>query len=648
MHLRLAWCELLGREVEYLALSRDTTESDLKQRREIRGGSLLWADQPPVRAAREGRVLILDGLEKAERNVLPTLNNLLENREMSLQDGTFLTSPERFDSLALADTEGARLVRVHQDFRVIALGLPVPVFPGFPLDPPLRSRFQARHVGPPSLPLQLAELRSKFPGVPLEVLEALASFCDAVAQMSSAGSEVPGPKPWPVPDSVLALACASLARFPAEPAARMLHRAYPYSLLPAEAAKACSDSLVLLRLYGGDEPSGVYPVVDVQSESEHSDALVLSLASGAGGGKEPLRVRLLGGGGSLSLAVPAPLVDTATHSALLSEALQVAAEGRSVCFVGPAGEGKSALARRFAAVLGFPSAKVFTLHVYKDMTSRDLFQRHSTDASGDTRWEPSPLLTAALTGGLCVLDGLQRLRPDTLAALQTLCSDQDVDLPDGTRLCRPDRFEAARVAGGAVHGSSARLPLGLLCRPTEVESSGSQSGAESDQQRWLQPVHGNFRLVALALPPGQKPADQWLSAELLPLFGWIVVPRLASEERAAVLATSDAAADTVRINLPMLAEQDKPVSRWDAGDGRFVEMYEGSRLVVGAADKEEADRTIEEWTQWRQMSPRGAQRASEVQAVAAAAEQARLAREQEERGRVEAQKQALGEAVVAK
>ena len=30
-----------------------------------------------------------------------------------------------------------------QDFRVIALGLPVPQFPGFPLDPPLRSRFQA-------------------------------------------------------------------------------------------------------------------------------------------------------------------------------------------------------------------------------------------------------------------------------------------------------------------------------------------------------------------------------------------------------------------------------------------------------------------------------------------------------------------------
>ena len=57
--------------------SQDTTESDLKQRREIIEGSALYIDQAPVRAALEGKVLILDGIEKAERNVLPTLNNLL-------------------------------------------------------------------------------------------------------------------------------------------------------------------------------------------------------------------------------------------------------------------------------------------------------------------------------------------------------------------------------------------------------------------------------------------------------------------------------------------------------------------------------------------------------------------------------------------
>jgi hypothetical protein len=38
------------------------------------------------------------------------------------------------------------LVRVNEDFRVIALGLPVPHYHGNPLDPPLRSRFQARDI----------------------------------------------------------------------------------------------------------------------------------------------------------------------------------------------------------------------------------------------------------------------------------------------------------------------------------------------------------------------------------------------------------------------------------------------------------------------------------------------------------------------
>lgn len=70
----------MKREIEYIALSRDTTESDLKQRREISSGTAYYVDQCAVRAATKGRVLLLEGIEKAERNVLPVLNNLLENR----------------------------------------------------------------------------------------------------------------------------------------------------------------------------------------------------------------------------------------------------------------------------------------------------------------------------------------------------------------------------------------------------------------------------------------------------------------------------------------------------------------------------------------------------------------------------------------
>jgi hypothetical protein len=97
--LALSYCEMARRESEVLTISQDTTEADLKQRREIVNGCAIYVDQAPVRAALEGRVLIVDGIEKAERNVLPTLNNLLENREMALSDGRFLVSPQRFDSL---------------------------------------------------------------------------------------------------------------------------------------------------------------------------------------------------------------------------------------------------------------------------------------------------------------------------------------------------------------------------------------------------------------------------------------------------------------------------------------------------------------------------------------------------------------------
>lgn len=48
-----------------------------------------------------------------------------------------------------------RLVRVSEDFRVIALGLPSPRYPGHPLDPPFRSRFQARHISPPSFEVSI-------------------------------------------------------------------------------------------------------------------------------------------------------------------------------------------------------------------------------------------------------------------------------------------------------------------------------------------------------------------------------------------------------------------------------------------------------------------------------------------------------------
>ena len=61
---------------------------------------------------------------------------------MHLEDGRLLIPAGRYDSLLSEHGQEKmdqwRLVRVSPDFRVIALGLPVPKYVGSPLDPPLK------------------------------------------------------------------------------------------------------------------------------------------------------------------------------------------------------------------------------------------------------------------------------------------------------------------------------------------------------------------------------------------------------------------------------------------------------------------------------------------------------------------------------
>lgn len=107
-----------GCRIEYVTLSKDITDADLKQRRELSNGTSFYVDQAAVRAAIHGRILVLDGIEKAERNVLPILNNLLENREMTLEDGRFLTTKKvTGSSLGYSKFE-----KVNERFLVFALG----------------------------------------------------------------------------------------------------------------------------------------------------------------------------------------------------------------------------------------------------------------------------------------------------------------------------------------------------------------------------------------------------------------------------------------------------------------------------------------------------------------------------------------------
>ena len=63
---------MVNAEYEYVALHRDVSETELKQGREIReGGNLVYVDSPTIRAVKAGRILIIEGIEKAERGIMP-------------------------------------------------------------------------------------------------------------------------------------------------------------------------------------------------------------------------------------------------------------------------------------------------------------------------------------------------------------------------------------------------------------------------------------------------------------------------------------------------------------------------------------------------------------------------------------------------
>lgn len=87
---------------------------------------------------------------------------------MTLDDGRSLISHRLFDNLLSSghtnDSLASRgILRVHPDFRVVAIGSPVPPFQGQSLDPPLRSRFQSRLLDTPTTSDALTTLQSLYP-----------------------------------------------------------------------------------------------------------------------------------------------------------------------------------------------------------------------------------------------------------------------------------------------------------------------------------------------------------------------------------------------------------------------------------------------------------------------------------------------------
>ncbi len=493
------YCSIVGKELEQLIITPDTCESDLKERREVVDGSIRYTMQAPLRAAVFGRMLLLVDVHKAERNVLPTLNNLLENREMNLPSGRRLVHPAKKhrddDPLSpsfvvegpCAVTTG--ILQCSADFRVCALGSPVPTFPGFTLDPPFRSRFQCRVVEmtysgelASALDLLSNEVAKEFrekrqewdrfaeelhlhvvPMLPLPpAVPSLASGCHASAPVAEGAA----PRiPFCPPEALTALPLALLAAT---------------SSIPEEGRSSIRQRLA----------QRVFPASSIGSIPQ------LGLNE-----KEALLLHQLGAGSA------SQIFDSFEDVVVGIQTLQKrsvcsqtgAALGAVCCIIGPRCSGKSVAVQAALKALGGSRGERFHIvNVYKELSSTDLLQRRTLDANGNSGWSSSPLVLAAVEGVPAVLDGVHRVN-GILSALAPLIHDHWLQLPSGMQLVPQQHFDAL----------------------VEVEMKAADANREQAAERLnavrnIWPVRKGFFVVALAEPSSVE--MPWLDTETIALF----------------------------------------------------------------------------------------------------------------------------------
>ncbi|KAI0672393.1 AAA domain-containing protein [Trametes maxima] len=571
---RLIFVRLINSEFELVALHRDVGETELKQGREIRlGGNLVYVDSAAVRAVKHGRVLILEGVEKAERGIMPVLNNLLENREINLDDGTHIVHPHRFALLDNEEASSSAFIPAHKNFRVIAIAAPVPPYPGYPLDPPFRSRFQARFVDPMGSllalpPPQSKELQTDFYRKLRDIIMStqIASesrhTLDAVAR-----STLPA-----FPQTSLAKAQALLSAFPApaslspEQLARLVLSLHPalihspfvaWAMLSHQFEDAGFGPLGNPNLSGDEDDAGLlgYRLARIEQVDSNTARIFFDAPSG------DTVTHTVPAGPHPYLAFPFTnpemlgFVPSARFMGLLSSLLQAHALGWDVSYVPPAMPSTascstSLLVRTFSGMLGYELEDV---HMYKELGGRELIMRRKVAEGGATSWEPSPLIEGAWQGRLVHLSGMDVIG-STAGSLARLMQDREVEL-----------WEKKRIVRRLVDEDQGSPDLSVAHRSFRVISTASKSLPLKD---WLSDEHANmfFPIAAQPMSPSEESHILLQTGCPAPVVNTLLA--FADKYRAGM--TSDAVQKNRKLGTRSLVRIAHRVARFPADDDLYT------------------------------------------------------------------------------
>ncbi|RZC39738.1 von Willebrand factor A domain-containing protein 8 [Asbolus verrucosus] len=412
--------DILGKQTENIVLYQDMTARDLiQQRTTLDNGDTVWKLSPLILAALEGKIAVLDGINRIHPSTLSVLHRLVQDRELQLHDSKRLISSDRYqfikENFGLTDQqlEESGILRIHPDFRIVAIGEPPTTQSptGNWMTPEVLSLFLFHEVRTLSKEEELHIITSKYGPIsrPLHKIVELAHI------LRNSTDQTLNNLSGHLSTRQLLRIAARMKNYPTNFAFDSIQTTFMVKFLPSLARQALEKTVQKLGIVPEEDYSEDSPII-----CEVRDNIVT-----IGQSSVPVYKTT-----HLTKVPNILFYDVPQHLHLMEKMLQDFQLGQHLLLVGNQGVGKNKIVDRFLELLNRPREYI---QLHRDTTVQTLTTQ-PTVKDGRLIHEDSPLVKAVKHGHVLVVDEADKAPTHVTCILKTLVESGQMILSDGRRI----------------------------------------------------------------------------------------------------------------------------------------------------------------------------------------------------------------------